>query len=54
MTSQQARAESIRVQFERQCAAGRHVMGCPHRPINCRWAELELAHVLPPKEKPHA
>ena len=44
-TTEQARQAALREQTERQCATGRHVLGCPHRVT--RWYERAQTGTLP-------
>lgn len=41
---------ALEVQTARQCAEGRHVAGCPHRPLS-PWVRRALGHSLPATDR---
>lgn len=50
MTREDAIREALRIQTARQCAEGRHVAGCEHRPLS-PWVARALGHHLPASDR---
>ena len=50
VTHDEAVREALRIQTERQCSSGRHVAGCPHRPLS-PWVRNAVANRLPASDQ---
>lgn len=50
MTREDAIREALRIQTARQCAEGRHVRGCEHRPLS-PWVARAIENRLPASDR---